>query len=303
VNDVNSPPTADAGGPYLGSFGLPVTFNGSGSTDPDGDPLTYAWDFGDGGTGAGVNPTHTYSFSGTYTVTLRVTDPFGLYGGDTTTAVIAQFLIEVFVTAENRTIRLGSSKATACVQIEPIGNAFNIFDIDLTSIRMVFGGSSISISDKSTIGSDKDKDGIEEITACFLKADLRTLFAGQPTGDYVVQIQGSLTSGGQFSGDVVLHVVGSGGALSASISPNPFNPEATVTFLTSREGRVTMALYDLRGRLVRTLLQDELLPAGYHDVRVDGRDSRGDRLASGVYYLRIRSSVDGEETKTVAVVK
>ena len=57
--------------------GVPVPFDGTGSTDPDGDPLTYSWTFGDGGTATGAAPTHTYTSVGTDTVTLTVNDGFG----------------------------------------------------------------------------------------------------------------------------------------------------------------------------------------------------------------------------------
>jgi subtilisin len=70
----NQPPVADAGGPYTETEDAAVTFDGSGSYDPDGDPLTYAWDFGDGSTGTGVNPNHAYTAGGTYAVTLVVND-------------------------------------------------------------------------------------------------------------------------------------------------------------------------------------------------------------------------------------
>src|ERR1700754_3777213 len=46
----------------------------SGATDADGDTLTYAWDFGDGGTSTAANPTHTFGASGTYAVKLTVND-------------------------------------------------------------------------------------------------------------------------------------------------------------------------------------------------------------------------------------
>ncbi|MDH3578637.1 MAG: PKD domain-containing protein, partial [Gammaproteobacteria bacterium] len=66
----NQAPTADPNGPYSAQVGNPVNFNGSGSSDPDGSIVAYAWDFGDGNTGTGANPTHTYGAEGTYTVTL-----------------------------------------------------------------------------------------------------------------------------------------------------------------------------------------------------------------------------------------
>jgi PKD repeat protein len=63
--------------------GYLLAFNGAESTDANGDPLTYAWDFGDGGTGTGKRPAHAYADNGTYTVSLTVQDDRG--GSGTTT--------------------------------------------------------------------------------------------------------------------------------------------------------------------------------------------------------------------------
>jgi predicted extracellular nuclease len=85
--DLNAAPVADPNGPYL--FPLAAgPFDGSGSYDPDQDPLTYAWTFGDGGTGTGVAPMHTYAQAGIYEVCLTVTDDGGLSDTACTTAVI-----------------------------------------------------------------------------------------------------------------------------------------------------------------------------------------------------------------------
>lgn len=86
----NHPPIADANGPYTGIEDAEVTFDGSESYDPDGDPLTYHWDFGDGSTGTGVSPKHAYTAGGTYTVTLIVNDDKVDSDPATTTATISE---------------------------------------------------------------------------------------------------------------------------------------------------------------------------------------------------------------------
>jgi len=87
------PPVANAGGPYTGSVGTAVSFNGGASKDPQGQALTYSWSFGDGGTGTGATPTHTYAqvagqTSTVYTVSLTVQDTSGYTGQAATTATI-----------------------------------------------------------------------------------------------------------------------------------------------------------------------------------------------------------------------
>jgi PKD repeat protein len=57
--------------------GLSCTFNGSGSSDPDGSIASYAWDFGDGTSASGASASHTYAVEGTYPVLLTVTDNDG----------------------------------------------------------------------------------------------------------------------------------------------------------------------------------------------------------------------------------
>jgi hypothetical protein len=74
IDKANTTPTANPGGPYLGAINTAIAFDGSASSDPDGDLLTYAWIFGDRATGTGVAPSHSYAATDVYEVCLTVND-------------------------------------------------------------------------------------------------------------------------------------------------------------------------------------------------------------------------------------
>jgi len=68
--------------------------------------------------------------------------------------------------------------------------------------------------------------------------------------------------------------------------PNPFNPTVTLAYALPRSGMASLAIYDLAGRHVRTLV-DAPCPAGTHAVVWDGRDEGGRPATSGVYFVRL----------------
>ena len=71
---VNRPPSAEAGPDRRAPRGVAVLFEGGGSGDPDGQPLTYSWSFGDGATATGEQVSHAFSKFGPHHVTLTVSD-------------------------------------------------------------------------------------------------------------------------------------------------------------------------------------------------------------------------------------
>jgi hypothetical protein len=86
-----------------------------------------------------------------------------------------------------------------------------------------------------------------------------------------------------------------------AVYPNPFNPQTTVQLAMSRPGHARVKVFDVQGRLVRTLA-DGHLEAGHHELRWAGRDDRGRRVASGVYHLRAIHP-DGEDRRRLTLVK
>jgi hypothetical protein len=83
--------------------------------------------------------------------------------------------------------------------------------------------------------------------------------------------------------------------------PNPFNPATEIRFTLADPVHVKLAIYDLRGRLVRTLL-DGAQPAGPGSVRWDGRTEAGAGVAAGVYHALMRTPY-GNFTRKLVLVK
>ena len=83
--------------------------------------------------------------------------------------------------------------------------------------------------------------------------------------------------------------------------PNPFNPRTELQLTLAAAGPVRLAIVDLRGREVRTLLAGETLPAGRTAVAWDGRDDAGRPLGSGVYLARATAAGRTASAKLVLV--
>lgn len=92
IEVVNQLPIAHVASFLAGNVGDPVHFNASLSSDPDGGPLTFTWDFGDGETGSGVSTQHTYTRGGNFDAKLTVTDQFG--GSSTADITVQIFRVD-----------------------------------------------------------------------------------------------------------------------------------------------------------------------------------------------------------------
>jgi hypothetical protein len=71
--------------------------------------------------------------------------------------------------------------------------------------------------------------------------------------------------------------------------PNPFNPQTTIRFSVPEGSPVRLAVFDVTGRLVRTLVDGDMA-AGRHSIIWDGRDAVGRDVASGVFVCRLASA-------------
>jgi flagellar hook assembly protein FlgD len=74
----------------------------------------------------------------------------------------------------------------------------------------------------------------------------------------------------------------------AAIYPNPFNPRATIEFDLAQAGRAELAIFDMRGRLVRIMMSGTQ-PRGRDRTMWDGRDNVGRAMATGTYFCRLKT--------------
>jgi hypothetical protein len=83
--------------------------------------------------------------------------------------------------------------------------------------------------------------------------------------------------------------------------PNPFNPTVSIKYALPQNAQVHLVIYNIFGRVVRTLL-DEAKEAGYYTVTWDGRDDAGLQVASGIYFYRI-TAAHFAETKRMILLR
>jgi hypothetical protein len=176
--------------------------------------------------------------------------------------------------------------------VEPSG--FDVSKIDIPTIRLA---GSVPAAPNSAVVGDHDRDGIPDIALKFSRAALDPLLT--PRVNSLV-LTGSLVTGESFTGSADVRVIDS--HRNTSVVPNPFNPSGLLAFRTLSPGRVTVTMYDVHGRPVRTLIEKEVLPAGEHEVEIDGRGRGGEVLPSGIYFYSVQSP-DGSSTGRFAILK
>jgi len=109
-----------------------------------------------------------------------------------------------------------------------------------------------------------------------------------PSGEHEIFIQGWVDDAVTAVGDTP----SAGSFALFGAAPNPFNPMTTIAFNLPRSEAVTLRVYDLSGRLVRTLIAGAVRDAGRNEVIWNGRDDGERAVASGVYFYRLETLRD-----------
>lgn len=302
----NHAPVAVAGGPYAGIAGRWIEFRAIGSSDADGDFLTYRWDFGDGDVGAGLVSAHAYDSPGEYDVLLTVTDGLAATRAGTGASIRASYGAAAFLEGDRSVVPLDVPDEHVVVRFEPDAEVRRIeVDPDLVALRLeTTSGGVVEVAAAPGVveTDDSDGNGIVEFVARFPRARFRELAAaGELRGRVRMTLTGELYRGGTYVGALEANFIRAD-RFDLVVTPNPFNPQARLTIFTRTGGPVTAHLYNIQGRLVRTLFRDEPMKAGRHDLVIEARDDGGRTLSSGVYFMRVVAP-DGALTGRVVVAK
>ncbi len=112
--------------------------------------------------------------------------------------------------------------------------------------------------------------------------------------DILVQMAGAVTAVGEGAPSMIAPTF-------EGASPNPFNPVTSLRFNIPESGRVSIEVFDVAGRLVKTLLNEDRV-AGGHTVRWDGSGDRGREIGSGLYFARM-SAGSYQSTRRMMLIR
>ncbi len=183
-----------------------------------------------------------------------------------------------------------------------------------SAIRVVDMGS--AIDDDGHPCADMSPDGIDDLRLMFSTEGIAAAMGPVGKGTIVtLHLTGRLLDGTHIVGEDAVVIVGSEGRAPLALGteppkmfelhqnvPNPFNPTTSIRFdVPPESGVVTLRIYDVNGRLVRTLVNGEL-PPGQKTVEWDGLNGAGIPAATGMYFYRL-TAPGFERTRKMMLLK
>jgi hypothetical protein len=164
--------------PASGIVPLTGVFNSTGTSDPEGDSLTYAWTFGDGGIGNGPTPNHVYAVAGVYAAALTVTDAFGGRASKSVAVTVNAPAFPATAVLDN------FNRANGALGSQWIGTLSNL-SIKTNVVAQTASGSPAPIWKGTIFGADQEA----YIT-------LVAITSNAPEHDLLLKCQGTSTSAG-----------------------------------------------------------------------------------------------------------
>jgi PKD repeat protein len=280
------------------------------ASDPNGDPIDVLTASPlPSGAGFSTNPAHTsgtltwtplFTQAGDYSITFTASNALT---GTKSSMLRVREGERLFTVGANTSIRLTSGGNQWCVQLEAVDFSFDPFNVIPQTVVLASPGTGsvpqITWTGKTAILGDMDGNGLQDLQLCFSKNDLRRLFSNL-TGVTTVTLTltADLTTGAHLRRQMTIQVY-AGGQAAAVISPGS---QPAVRFTTAVAGPLRVRLFDVAGRLVGTLLDQNWAEAGNYDIPVDGLRMKGSSLRSGIYFYRV-DDAEGESVGRVLILR
>jgi PKD repeat protein len=250
---------------------LTVSFDASGTTDQNGDALTFLWDFANGDTSPEPIVERVFK-AGQYEVLLTVSD--GIVTDSTWFSILS--------VNEAPQVALQTSATSGQAPFEITFDASGTRDANSDSLSFAW-----DLGDGST------------------SSDTIVVHTYTAAGDYNVVL--TVSDGIESVSDSLTVSIASGVATEAAelpesyelraAYPNPFNPTTTISYALPAPSEVRISVVDMLGRQVATLVSGDMKAAGYHTVQFNA-----DGLASGTYLIRMEAG-DFVATQQVVLLK
>ncbi|HPR17973.1 MAG TPA: C25 family cysteine peptidase, partial [Candidatus Cloacimonadota bacterium] len=297
----------------------PVTINFTNTSEPSNRVNTYLWNFGDGDTSTEIDPVHVYDSLGVYTITLVASNPIG------TDTLIVEDCIKIF--DQSITIWPGDTDNNGSVEeadILPIGvywrergeareNASSAWeaqtypldwDSDLAPFADCNGDGEVDIADVLAIIINWDQIHEDATSSSFdpgnlsvYRENFRQIYHSLGNSSREVTLKNYLAA--EFGFTTIPPVIAN--VLNQNY-PNPFNPTTSISFEIAEANNVELEIYNVKGQLVKTLVKEEK-PAGVYTLEWSGQDNHGRRVASGLYFYRLRCADKIVDTKKMLLLK
>jgi flagellar hook capping protein FlgD len=211
------------------------------------------------------------------------------------------------------TLNLTSAGKWGTCYIE-LPEGYSVGEVAPGTVRLWIGSNSVLAEDKPFTVGDYDVDGIPDLMVKFSRGAIIGYLkgAGVSTGDATLTVNGQVGSS-MFEGTVTIRIVEStDGTIDEGMAPdrptefallqnfsNPFNPDTWIPYQLAEDVDVNIRIYDVSGKLVRTLDLGHK-PVGFYTDKSkaaywDGKNEAGEQVSSGIYFYIIQA---GEFTTT-----
>lgn len=211
------------------------------------------------------------------------------------------------IRGEHRVIPIGAGAPFLCVEVSPIGNAFDVSDVDLSTVLMRSPGTGAvetipAVTDREGDGGIPD-DSAAGLSVCFRREHLARLFSlvrGRLRAE--VTIEGCLFGGGNFLASLELEILGRRNTPTVGVRSSAAYPHGVLHYTTSRPGGVRVNIYDIAGRLIGSLLDEPYVQEGEHEIPIRINGFGPSAIPSGIYFYKIEAA-DGISTGRFTVLK